>query len=113
MDMLNPDWKYTETIQKKIRIIKVNLKERHIDALDMDTGHPFCLDADEKIDLGKIKKAKIYPATIKTYNAQITGELEEQLNEMAISDTQLRHSLQAMKAAGSNLKKYELISLKF
>jgi hypothetical protein len=111
--MLNPDWKYVETVQKKIRIIKVNLKERHIDALDMETGHPFCLDADEKIYLGKIKKAKIYPAAIKVYNAQITTELEDQLNEIAIRDTELLHSLQVMKAAGSNLKKYELVSIKF
>ncbi len=110
--MLNPDWKPMETVQKKIRIIHVNLKERHLDALDMDTGHPFCLDADEKIDLGKIKKAKIYPATIKIYKAELTAELEGQLKEMAIRDPQLLHSLQAIKAAGSNLTKYELISIK-
>ena len=110
--MLNPDWKPTETAQKKLRIIHVNLKERHLDALDMDTGHPLCLDADAKIDLGKIKKAKIYVGTVKIYKAELTAEIEGQLKERALSDPQLLHSLRAIKAAGSKLTKYELISIK-
>jgi len=46
----------------------------------MESGHPKCLDADEKIDLGKIKKAKIYQATMKVYKAELTPELENQFN---------------------------------
>jgi hypothetical protein len=78
----------------------------------MQTMLPFCLDADSKIDLAKIKKAKIYQATIKVFKAELTWELESQLKEMAVEDTQLQHSLQAIKAAGSILKKYELIRIK-
>jgi hypothetical protein len=110
--MLNPDWKYTETVEKKIRITTVNLKERHIDALDMETMLPFCLDANPKVDLAKLKKAKIYQATIKVFKAELAGELESQLKEMAIRDTKLLHSLQAIKASGSILKKFELIWIK-
>ena len=80
--------------------------------LDMETMLPFCLDADSTVDLAKIKKAKIYQATIKVFKAELTGELESQLKEMAIDDNQLLHSLQAIKAAGSTLKKYELINIK-
>jgi hypothetical protein len=112
IDMISPEWKYVETVEKKIRTIKVNLKERHMDAVDMETMMPFCLDADSSVDLEKIKKAKIYRATIKVFKAQLTGELESQLKEMAIEDPQLQHSLQAIKAAGSILKKYELIRIK-
>jgi hypothetical protein len=110
--MLNPDWKPAETAQKKLRIITVNLKERHLDAIDMETMYPLCLDANEKIDLGKIKKAKIYSATIKIYKADLTSELEGQLQERALSDPQLLHSLKAIKSTGSKLTKYELISIK-
>ena len=83
-----------------------------MDAVDIETMQPFCLDTDPKVDLAKLKKAKIYRATIKVFKAEISGELESELKEMAIGDAQLRHSLQAMKAAGSDLKKYELISIK-
>ncbi len=110
--MSSPDWKYVETAQKRIRIIAVNLKDRHIDAVDMETGHPFCLDADAAIDVRKIKKAKIYKAAIKVFNAQLSPELEQELSEMAISDTKLRHSLKVIKENGSILQKYELILLK-
>ena len=110
--MINPEWKYAETLQKKIRIIKVSLKERHIDAIDMATGHPFCLDADSKIDLGKIKKAKIYQAILKVYTAELTSELMNQLTEMAMEDPERLHALQAMKASGSKPTKFELAQIK-
>ena len=110
--MQNPDWKYTETVQKKILVVNVNRRERHLDAVDVDAGVPFCLDAEEGLDLGKIKPAKIYKATIKLYNAAISSELEQQLYEKSISDAQLRHSLQVLKASGSTLQKYVLASFK-
>jgi hypothetical protein len=110
--MLKPDWKYVETLQKKIRINRVSLKERHVDAVDMESGHPICLDTDEKIDLGKIKKAKIYQATLKVYEAELTPELYNQLTEMAIEDIDQLRALQTMKASGSKPTKFELASIK-
>jgi len=110
--MQNPDWKFTETVQKRIRVIKINHKERHLDAQNIDAGVPFCLDAAEELDLDKIKKAKIYHATIKVYNAQLSADLERQLTEMSIRDSQLLHSLNVIKKSGSLLKKYELVSIK-
>ncbi len=110
--MVDPDWRAAETTEKKIRIIAVNLKDRHIDAVDMDGMIPFCLDADKKVNVGKIKKAKIYKATVKMYTAELTGELEQQLSEMAITDPKLRHSLRAIKETGNTLKKFELLSIK-
>jgi hypothetical protein len=112
ISMLKPDWKYVETLQKKIRINRVSLKERHVDAVDMESGHPICLDTDEKIDLGKIKKAKIYQATLKVYEAELTPELYNQLTEMAIEDIDQLRALQTMKASGSKPTKFELASIK-
>jgi predicted NAD/FAD-binding protein len=110
--MLKLDWKYVETLQKRMRINRVSLKECHVDAVDMDTGYALCLDADEKIDLGKIKKAKIYQATIKVYKADLTPELYNQLTEMAMEDIDRLRGLQAMKASGSKPTKFELASIK-
>jgi hypothetical protein len=110
--MLKPDWKYVETLQKKIRINRVSLKERHVDAVDMDTGYALCLDANEKIDLSKIKKAKIYQAIVKVYKAELTPELENQLTEMAMEDIDQLRALQAMKASGSKPTKLELAAIK-
>lgn len=111
IDMVNPEWKHTQSTQKRIRIIKVNHKERHLDATDMEEGIPICLDADSKVKLEKIKKAKIYKATIKTYEAILTPELERELKEMALNDPHLWHSLQVIKESGSILRKYELIGI--
>ncbi len=110
--MLKPDWKFMKTLRKKIRINRVSLKERHVDAVEMDSGHPICLDADEGIDLSKIKKAKIYQATLKVYEAELTPELENQMYEMAMEDIDRLRALQAMKASGSKPTKLELISIK-
>jgi hypothetical protein len=109
--MSDPEWKYTETVQKRIRVIKINHQERHLDAQDIDSGFVLCLDANEGLDLGKIKKAKMYQATIKVYKAELTVELERQLTEMAIRDTQLDDSLKAIRKAGNVLKKYELAAI--
>ena len=110
--MDSPDWKFTETIQRRIRVMKVNYQERHLDAQDIDEGVPFCLDAQSGLDLGKIKKAKIYHATIKVFTAELSGDLERQLTELSMEDTKLRHSLQIMKQSGSKFKKFELIAIK-
>ncbi len=78
----------------------------------MESGHPLCLDADEKIDVCKIKKAKIYQAAIKVYKAELTPELENQLTEMAMEDIDRLRALQAMKTSGSKPTKLELASIK-
>ncbi|HEX7482118.1 MAG TPA: hypothetical protein VF350_01450 [Candidatus Bathyarchaeia archaeon] len=110
--MSTPDWKYAETIQRRIRVMKVNYQERHLDAQDIDEGVPFCLDAQSGLDLDKIKKAKIYHATIKVFIAELSGDLERQLTELSMEDTKLRHNLQIMKQSGSKFKKFELITIK-
>lgn len=110
--MSNPEWKYSETIERRIRVNKVNRKEQHLDAQDIDDGLPFTLDVEKGLDLDKIKRAKIYCATIKVFTAELSGELERHLNEMAMTDLQLRRSLQVIRQTGSILKKFELISIK-
>ncbi len=110
--MLKPDWKYIETVQKKIRVIKVNMREREVDATDLENGMIFCLDASEKIDLEKIKKAKIYQVTVKVFKAEFTSEFERQWIETAKGDTELLKGLEIMKSTGSNPTKYELISFR-
>jgi hypothetical protein len=110
--MSSPDWKFTETMQSRIRVNKVNQRQRHLDAQDIDQNLPFTLDADPALDLGKIKKAKIYHATIKVYTAELAGDFERHLNELAMTDARLRRSLQVIKQTGSVLKKFELIEIK-
>ena len=110
--MLSPDWKYSETIQKRLRFIKIDRRERHLDAQDFDEGASFCLDAEVGLDLGKFKLAKVYCATIKVFTAELGGELERHLTEMSMEDAQLRHSLQVIKRTGSTLKKFVLVSVK-
>ncbi len=111
IDMQGPDWKYTETVQKKIRITRVNAKERHVDAVDLDGGISLCMNAAEKIDLGKIKKAKIYQATIKVFKAEITPELESQMVEAAMDDIDRLKAINAMKASGFKPSRFDLIAL--
>ncbi|MCW3984761.1 MAG: hypothetical protein NWE96_12360 [Candidatus Bathyarchaeota archaeon] len=109
--MMTPDWKYTETVQKRIRITRVNTKERHVDAVDLDGGMSLCMNASKEINLDKVKKAKIYQATIKVYKADITPELESQLLESAINDPTRLKAIQSLKASGFKPSKFDLISL--
>jgi hypothetical protein len=110
--MSGPEWKFTETMQTRIRVNKVNNRERHLEAQDIDQNLPFTLDADPDLDLGKIKKAKIYHATIKVYTAELAGDFERHLNELAMTDARLRRSLKIIRQTGSVLKKFELIAIK-
>jgi hypothetical protein len=110
--MLRPDWKHVQTTQKRIRITRVEAKTRHVDAMDLEENIPLCLTADSEIDLAKIKKAKIYQATIKIYEAEFTAELERQLTESAMADLQRLRAIQAMKASGQKPTKYDLVALK-
>jgi hypothetical protein len=110
--MLRPDWKHVQTIQKRIRITRVEAKTRHVDAMDLEENIPLCLSANLGVDLAKTKKAKIYQATIKVYEAEFTAELERQLTESAMADLQRLRAIQAMKASGQKPTKYDLIALK-
>ncbi len=110
--MLRPDWKPIQTIQKRIRITRIDAKDRHVDAFDIDENVPLCLSADVKLNLDKVKKAKIYQATVKVYEAEFTPELEQQVFESAMGDLGRLRALQAMKASGAKPTKYELIALK-
>ena len=110
--MSSLEWKYTETVERRIRVMKVNYKERHLDAQNIDDNVPLCLDAQDELDLNRIKKAKIYNATIKVFTAELSGDLERQLTELSMEDSKLRHSLQVMKQSGSQFKKFELIAIK-
>ncbi len=110
--MSSLEWKYAQPVQRRIRVMKVNRQDRHLDAQNVDEGVPFCLDADQRIDLDKIKKAKIYVATIKVFTAELNSELERQLTEMSLKDIELRHSLEVMKQSGSQFKKFELVAIK-
>jgi hypothetical protein len=92
--------------------MKVNRQDRHLDAQNIDDGIPISLDAQMGVDLDKIKKAKIYRATIKVFTAQLNSALERQLTELSLKDIKLRYSLQVMKQSGSQLKKFELVSIK-
>jgi hypothetical protein len=110
--MSSPEWKYAETVERRIRVMKVNYKERHLDAQNIDDNVPLCLDAQDGLDLNRIKKAKIYNATIKVFTGELSGDLERQLTELSMEDVKLRHSLQVMKQSGSQFKKFELIAIK-
>lgn len=110
--MLNPDWKYVDTVQKRIRIIKVDAKKRRVNAVDIDERCPLLLSASEQVDLSKVKRAKIYQATIKAFEAELTPELESQMLEAALGDPNRTGAIKAMKASGYKPTKYELIALK-
>src|SRR5512138_992226 len=97
INMLNPEWKAVETLEKLIRVTRVEANDRHIDAVEMDGNIPMCLSAVGKIDLAKVKRAKIYKATIKVYETEFTPELEQQVFESAMNDPTRYKALQSMK----------------
>jgi hypothetical protein len=110
--MLRPDWKPIETIEKKIRVTRVEAQDMHLDAVELGSNYPMCLSVDPKIDLDKIKRAKVYQATIRVYETEFTPELERQVFESAIKDPTRLQALKSMKAQGLKPRKYELIALK-
>jgi hypothetical protein len=112
ISMLRPDWKPIETVEKKIRVSHVDAKDRHLDAVELDANIPMCLSVSANIDLGKVKRAKIYLATIRVYETEFTAELEQQVFESAIGDPHRLRALQSMKAQGLKPRKYELVALK-
>ncbi|NLB76392.1 MAG: hypothetical protein GX799_07990, partial [Crenarchaeota archaeon] len=63
--MLRPEWKFVETIEKRLRVTRIEVKERHLDAVELDANVPMCLSVSDKVNLSKVKRAKIYVATVK------------------------------------------------
>ncbi len=110
--MLRPEWKFVETIEKRLRVTRIEVKERHLDAVELDANVPMCLSVSDKVNLSKVKRAKIYVATVKVYETEFSKELEQQVYESAMHDLSRLRALQSMKAQGLKPRKYELISLK-
>ncbi|XHH09033.1 MAG: hypothetical protein ACFCUE_15940 [Candidatus Bathyarchaeia archaeon] len=110
--MLNPDWKYEETVQKRVRIIKVDAPNRRVDVFDLDAGYPLNFNVDQQVNLEKVKRAKIYQATVKIYKSELTQELERQMVESALGNPQELKRIQAMRALGSKPTRFDLIELK-
>ena len=110
--MLRPEWKFVETIEKRLRVTRIEVKERHLDAVELDANVPMCLSVSDKVNLSKVKRAKIYVATVKVYETEFTKELEQQVYESAMHDLSRLRALQSMNAQGLKPRKYELISLK-
>jgi hypothetical protein len=110
--MITPHWTLVETVQKRLRVVRVDTRKRYVDVLDLDENLPICLSADSKLDLGKLKRAKIYYATINVYETEFTPELEHYAMESALGDYNRFKALQTMKASGYKPRKFELISIK-
>jgi hypothetical protein len=110
--MIETDWKHIETVQKRIRVLKVNAKESEIEAFDLDLGCVLSFNADAQVDLDKVKRAKIYLATVKVFKAEFTAELERQMVETALGNPEQLKRIQAMRAAGSKPTRFDLIELK-
>ena len=110
--MLETNWKFVETLEKKLRVTRVEAKEHHLDAVELDANIHMCMSVAGRIDLTKIKRAKIYQATINVYETEFTPELQQQAFESSIGDPTRLRALQSMKAQGLKPRKYELVALK-
>ncbi len=109
---MDTEWKYTETAQKRVRIIKVDSENSTIDVFDLDMGCPLNFNVKGQIDLGKVKRAKIYQATVKIYKSEFTEELERQMIESALSNWEELKRIQALKTSGAKPTRFDLIELK-
>jgi hypothetical protein len=109
--MLDSDWKYVETVQKRVRTIRVDTENCRLDVFDLDLGCSLNFNVDEKIDLGKIKRAKIYQATVKIFKAEFTEELERQMVESALGNPEELKQIQAFKESGAKPTRFDLIGL--
>ena len=110
---MNPvDWELTGIIQKKVRVTRVDAKSRYIDVHDLDDDVPLCLSAAPQVNLSKIKRAKMYTATLRIFKTELTPELERYAFENALPDWRRLKALQTMKASGEKPTKYELVALK-
>ena len=106
------EWELAGTIQKRIRVTRIDVKNRYVDVRDLDEDMPMCLNAAPTIDLAKIKKAKMYTATLRIFKTELTPELERYAFEKALPDWRRLKALQTLKASGERPTKYELVALK-
>lgn len=106
------EWELTGTIQKKIRVTRIDVKNRYVDVRDLDEDLPMSLTAAPSIDLAKIKKAKMYTVTLRIFKTELTPELERYAFEKALPDRRRLKALQTLKDSGERPTKYELIELK-
>ena len=44
---------------------RIEVKERHLDAVELDANVPMCLSVSDKVNLSKVKRAKIYVTLLK------------------------------------------------
>jgi hypothetical protein len=109
--MLDSDWKYVETCQKKVRTIKVDFENRRVDVFDLELESALNFNADQTIDLERIKRAKIYLATVKVYKAEFTEQLERQMIESALGNPEQLKQVQAFKESGAKPTRFDLIKL--
>lgn len=110
--MVEPEWKYVKSVQKKIRIIRVDTQNQTIEAYDIDQCFPLSFNAQRQIDLKKIKRAKIYQASVEIYEAEFTKELEWQMMEAALHSHEELKQIQDYKKTGAKPTRFDLISLK-
>jgi len=110
--MVVPNWIYIKTVQKRIRIISVDTQNHTINAFDLDQGFPLSCNVDQQINLRKVKRAKIYQATVKIYEAEFTKELEWQMIEAALHNPEKLERIQAYKKSGAKPTRFDLINLK-
>jgi hypothetical protein len=109
--MLDSDWVYVETVQKRVRTIKVDAETRSVEVFDLDLGCSLKFNADPEVDLEKIKRAKIYLATVKVYKAEFTWELERQMVESALGSYEELKRVRAFKESGAKPTRFDLIAL--
>jgi hypothetical protein len=109
--MLESDWKYVETVQKRVRTIKVDFENRRVEVFDLDLGCSLNFNADQKVNIEKIKRAKMYIATVKIYKAEFTEELERQMIEAVLNNPMELKRVQAFKESGAKPTRYDLIEL--
>jgi hypothetical protein len=109
--MLDPDWKFVETAQKRVRTIKVDYESRRVDVFDFELGCSLTFNAGQEIDLEKIKRAKIYLATVRIYKAELTEQLERQMVESALGNVEQFKQVRAFKESGAKPTRFDLIKI--
>lgn len=82
-----------------------------VDAFDLDMGFPLSFNVNQQVELGKIKRAKIYQATVEIYEAEFTKDLERQMIEAALHDAEELRQIRAYKETGAKPTKFDLIEL--
>jgi hypothetical protein len=72
---------------------------------------PLSFNVNQQINLRKVKRAKMYQATVKIYEAEFTKELEWQMIESALGNHEELKQIQAYKKSGAKPTRFDLINL--